>query len=352
MSQNIDEKKKDLEYKLKEYIAHEYNGLWNTRLEDMFVARDFLRLEKKFIFQVPANQQYIVSEWNTLSSNQFTTSSSSDNLVATNSSTLSAPSSSHPSQKERIVLLLNTIAKLFNYDVEQHLTSSEEMIPLLSTDDFDKSTEPFDFKIFEDYILRFYGDQTKSKVIKLLKLVDQAYIVCLLGHFTETVYYNHQFRFKDVSGSWQVIVKKSEDGFYSVAHKRRERVIKIEKNIHIVNSFYFEWIVEMTLSPAYSTDQLEKIQMDLLAFLPTDNQTDFTSVEQQDKSFIVQHFGKPVLDQVYEYVKQKPMKRRSQKLKEELIAAAKLETSKPKKKSSGGGLFLSGAHKSDADLLD
>jgi hypothetical protein len=94
-----------------------------------------------------------------------------------------------------------------------------------------------------ELLTKVYGDQ--SQMCKILRFVDQSFVVSMLGHFGETLI-SRELRCKDVRGTWKIEIKKHESTF-SVTHRRKEQVIKPLGNTQLLDLFQFEWQVEIFL---------------------------------------------------------------------------------------------------------
>jgi hypothetical protein len=129
-----------------------------------------------------------------------------------------------------LLSLLNTIAKLVKEKgIHGSLHSSSEEMNGVSFDDvtgaIQISEEQFDKELpdtqlhqaLSDFFVRYYGNQ--SRIMKLLRCVDQAFVVSLLGHFSESLFMCEEpMRFKDVRGTWTIDVIKKKDTF-SFVHR-------------------------------------------------------------------------------------------------------------------------------------
>lgn len=93
------------------------------------------------------------------------------------------------------------------------------------------------------FLDRYFGDD--NILVKLLKCVDQAYVVALLGNLAESLFFSKQpMRFKDVQGSWHITIRKNEDNF-SFIHHRTEQMLKQINNVMLAETFKFQWELEL-----------------------------------------------------------------------------------------------------------
>jgi hypothetical protein len=88
-----------------------------------------------------------------------------------------------------------------------------------------------------------YGDQ--SQMCKILRFVDQGFVVSMLGHFGETLI-GRNLRCKDVRGTWYIRINK-EETTYTVIHRRKDQVIKPIGHTQLLDLFQFEWQLEIVL---------------------------------------------------------------------------------------------------------
>jgi hypothetical protein len=110
-----------------------------------------------------------------------------------------------------------------------------------------------------ELLTQVYGDQ--SQMCKILRFVDQSFVVSMLGHFGETLI-SRGLRCKDVRGTWKILINKNENT-YSVIHRRREQVIKPIGNTRLADLFQFEWQVEIFLD-SHRMQHLDAIHVKLL----------------------------------------------------------------------------------------
>jgi hypothetical protein len=110
-----------------------------------------------------------------------------------------------------------------------------------------------------ELLTKIYGDQ--SQMCKILRFVDQSFVVSMLGHFGETLI-SKELRCKDVRGTWKIEIRKHETTF-SVIHRRKEQVIKAIGNIQLLDLFQFEWQVEIFLD-SHRMHHLDAIHVKLL----------------------------------------------------------------------------------------
>jgi len=128
--------------------------------------------------------------------------------------------------------------------------------PLIDIEAFQKRVHTLqDSTPFTSFLQETF-DQKTSRTMRLLKCCDQSYVVCLLGHLGMILFSQMKLRFKDIRPStWKIIVRKHKDT-YSVIHRRKERALKIESNIKLVDLFSFEWEVEIV----FDSKQLNHIE--------------------------------------------------------------------------------------------
>lgn len=135
--------------------------------------------------------------------------------------------------------------------------------PLLDHDQFEEQVYTLsDSKPFTAYLNKMF-DESTSRTLRLLKGIDQAYVVCVLGHLGVHLFHNYQMRFKDIRPStWKVIIRKYHDT-YSIVHRRTERALKFMSNFKLEELFSFEWEVEMVFD-SKQLNYIDQVHMRLI----------------------------------------------------------------------------------------
>lgn len=120
-------------------------------------------------------------------------------------------------------------------------------------------------------------------ILNTLKCFHQAIVVSFLGHLGESVFYTSGLRFKDVKGSWKVIIKYNNGydrnnhiPFISIVHKRSEMVLNISENKRLQDLFSFEWEIEIQFNNV-DLDDIHQIKAKLNGF-------DWSSSPKKDSS--------------------------------------------------------------------
>jgi len=107
---------------------------------------------------------------------------------------------------------------------------------------------------FTKFLSTYFGDD--HKLCKLLKCVDQAFVVALLGNLAESLFFcKYPMRFKDLQGTWNICVRKNEEDF-SFIHRRREQGLKQVNNALLAETFQFSWELEFVSN----NDQFERLE--------------------------------------------------------------------------------------------
>jgi hypothetical protein len=113
------------------------------------------------------------------------------------------------------------------------------------------------------FLDQYFGND--HTLCRLLKCVDQAYVVSLLGNLAETLYFcSTPMRFKDIQGTWTITIRKNESN-YSFIHHRREQVLKQLNNVLLAETFQFNWELEL-ISDSLDFNHIETMHVRLLDF--------------------------------------------------------------------------------------
>jgi len=169
-----------------------------------------------------------------------------------------AKDTNNPSKGDYIFSdILNTLTKVFF--VKQSIEECKPLFTIKKFQDIVKS------KAVPNYVSSLlegsYGDS--HPVVRFLTLVDQAFVVSLLGHFSESLFFSKSpMRFKDVRGSWRIDLRLYENTL-SMVHRRFEQMMKPIGNIQLKNLFQFSWQVEIVYD-SYQLDHISSIHVTLL----------------------------------------------------------------------------------------
>ncbi|KAF0982486.1 hypothetical protein FDP41_011416 [Naegleria fowleri] len=153
--------------------------------------------------------------------------------------------------------LLNTLTRLFH-----SMETLQECKPLLTLQEFknivvSKSVPNYVSTLMEGQ----YGDG--HPLVKFLTLVDQAFVVSLLGHFAESLFFTKTpIRFKDIRGTWRIDIRMYQNCI-SMVHRRTEQMMKPLGNTMLKNLFQFSWQVEIVYD-SYKLDHIHSIHVTLL----------------------------------------------------------------------------------------
>jgi hypothetical protein len=237
---------KSLESKLND-LAVDYMTIFHKEIEKSYLARDLLRLYRKFKLYIGDKQM----DW----------------VPAETEESEGTPS---------LVTFLNAICILMNvtkFDGEGGGESNNELPEGMYIDEktgciqitAQRYSEAVPHEQMHQSLTNFlvnnYGHS--SRLCKLLKCVDQAYVVALLGNLAESLFFCKQpMRFKDIQGTWTISVRRNEDNF-SFIHRRREQMLKQVNNSTLTETFQFSWELEL-VSDSLDFNNLQTLHVRLL----------------------------------------------------------------------------------------
>ncbi|KAG2394017.1 hypothetical protein C9374_003781 [Naegleria lovaniensis] len=153
--------------------------------------------------------------------------------------------------------ILNTLTRLFHQK-----ESIQECKPLLTLQEFKKIVVSKSVPNYVSTLMEgHYGDG--HPIVKFLTLVDQAFVVSLLGHFAESLFFTKiPIRFKDIRGTWRIDIRMYPN-YISMVHRRTEQMMKPLGNTMLKNLFQFSWQVEIVYD-SYQLDHIHSIHVTLL----------------------------------------------------------------------------------------
>ncbi|KAL9655289.1 hypothetical protein ABK040_009062 [Willaertia magna] len=126
-----------------------------------------------------------------------------------------------------------------------------------------------------------YGNE--HPVVRYLTLVDQAFVVSLLGHFAEALFFTKTpIRFKDIRGTWKIKIYCYENTI-SMVHERMEQMLLPIGNTLLKNLFQFSWNVEIIFDN-YQLDHISAIHVTLkdIHWDSYDNSLNLTEEKKQE----------------------------------------------------------------------
>jgi len=140
----------------------------------------------------------------------------------------------------------------------------------ISTKEISSSVQLHDPNTLMTFLLKRFKEFPPA--LQALKVFHQAVVVSFLGHLGESVFYNSGLRFKDVKGSWKIIItynqgyqRNNRIPFISITHRRKEMVLSISENKRLTEMFSFEWEVEIQFTNL-ELDDLHSIRARLIGF--------------------------------------------------------------------------------------
>lgn len=247
-------------------IAVEFNGIHARRISHSYIGRDLLRMYKKFSLSRQSSEFLEAVEG--YDSNSLLSLFNHLSHLLGEKGLLLSPAETDGSSTEATITVSNEDASSSEQTQDGvHYTEDNGAIqisPKLWQDEV--PTEQID-TVLNSFMEKYYGDS--SKLVKVIMCVDQAFIVCLLGHLAESLFFSeYPMRFKDIRGTWNCSViqrqnLESSRPTVSFVHRRSEQMMRQVNNVRLENMFTFTWELELEFD-SWVVNHLDQMHVRLL----------------------------------------------------------------------------------------